>query len=404
MKKILALAALVLALSVVASAETISESKFSELGYNDFSVLDSNKEDCSEYQFLKGANQNSEEYYDVVSLHGEFAPIASRDAKISVYLSSERTSGMEEIGKANSTDFKSGWLRIVLPGEKLSEQNLVRVCLRTSFSTSSATIKSDSAMGTYKMADFSKPGAMVESVTSTEPVVGEQITVTVTAKNMGSEGTNATLHYWDVPMLETSMKVVGGQTSKTEFLEPGQSTTMVYQVKAKRPVQMSLPRAIVTFTNVFGEEQSEYSNYQTLYVKQPPFLVSATILPDSESNPAGKSVPISIAVKNNGTSTIYNLGIEINAHPEGLSLGDASQTILELEPKEIKYLKADALSSQAGKYELGCSIVYLENPELKGSCALQAISFENPAAALIVGAIVILALISAIIFLYIHFR
>ncbi|MFA4907026.1 MAG: BatD family protein [archaeon] len=393
-----------LAFSAIASEQVISEKSFSDSGYSALAVSEADTEKCAEYQFLKDMNQNSAEYYTVASLHAEFSPVASRDAKAAVYLAKSGSTEFILVKQASSADFRQNWMRVELPKESLSGQNTLKVCLKTSFSTSNASLLADSMIGTYKMADFSGTNSIVQSVSSREPVVGEQVTVDIKVTNTGSEGTLAKIYYWDVPMLESAMKVVGGQTEKEEFLEAGQSTTMTYYIKPKRPIEMSLPSAIVSYTNVFGEKQTVLSNYENLKVKQPPFLVSATILPDSETNKTGKNVPISIAVKNNGTTTVYNVAVELFAKPNGLKLSGASQTILELEPKEVKLIQAEASSDFEASYELGCKLVYLENTEAKGECAPQKVSFNNPSIGIIVGAMAALIVVSTIIYVFINSR
>lgn len=366
----------VLAMLGFVHGAVIVETAFSELGYEDFRLEGADKYGCADFAFSGGSDTNWEEYA-AVSLHAEFLPVGEGVA-VEVYLNDMN----KAVRELHGGDFTGGWARLTLPGELLAEENSLRVCCRSSYTTTRINLLKDSKVGYYLMPDFSRPGAFTKTISVEKPKVAESFSVIIKLRNYGSEAADVELLYRratledKLPRLmflhgKTSMKgtvpACIERDANTNCILPGE-IGFEYAAKAEVAERMTLLPAIVLYATIFGESVEQESNRQTINVVQPEIKIKAFLLAEKELLGLGEADGMSLAVKNEGSDTLYNImvgletaqGLEVNGMPQ--------QRISVINPGETKYLDFSVTSGKQGMYGAGCKITYLDYNVRETAC------------------------------------
>lgn len=356
-----------------ATAAVLSEKTLSDSGYNDFIVQGVDTNACTQIAFAKDLSQNFAGDYTVFSLHAQFLPVLSEDAKAIVFLNND-SNALETI---KATDFENNWYRLILPREKLLEKNSLLVCLKTSNTVVEARLLSDSIIGTYKMPEF-KAENFVKSVSNSNPIIGEEFEVTITITNTGSEATDVNVLNKKLEIDNERVQILRGQTSYFNIIKPDETVAIHYFVKAKQATVMSLQGAVAYYTNVFGERKRIVSNYPSLNVTEPEIKVKALFFLKEAVKKTGEQTSAQIAVKNEGRNTLYNISMNLQL-PQGIILvnGNAIENIKSLKPKETRFFDLNLSSGTAKEYELGCKLVYLDYNVTETNCETANLSFEE---------------------------
>ena len=348
---------IILALTPIAFSEKISESTFSELGYE---TIIADTIQCQEYEFV--ADVPKKEEYFVVSLHTEFLPIKDSEANIGVSLNDQK------IGGYFSKDFLNDWLRLKIDKSRLHEENLLKVCLKPSESAVKVVLHKDSMFGTYLLPDFSAEGAFTKELSDNEPFVGEEFEVFINLKNYGSE--NAVLQSGHskekIEEIFPYLKVVRGNLWKAitiekcrtyledACVEPGETSTS-YIMKSEKAINLLLFAATASYTNEFGEEITIESNRTFLNVRKPELEIIATLYSQDNEMKINESKEITLRLENNSPYSAYNL--EANLFADNLSLSLETISIEKIEPNSSKELVFSVSSLESGKAEINCEII-----------------------------------------------
>ena len=345
-----------IALMPVAFSEKISESTFSELGYETI-IADSIQ--CQEYEFVADLPE-TEEYF-VISLHIEFLPIKDNEANIGVSLNDQRIDGYF------SNDFLNDWLRLTINKDLLQEENTLKICLKPSESSVKVVLHKDSMFGTYLLPDFGAEGAFTKELSNNEPFVGEEFEVLITLKNYGSEEVSLQSGHSkeEIEEIFPYLKVVRGnlwkeitiEKCKAYFdgacVEPGTSNTS-YIMKSEKAINLLLFAATASYTNEFGEKITIESNRTFLNVRKPELKIQAMLYSEDNEMKINESKEITLRIENTSPYSAYNLEAIISAD---LELSHETISIEKIEANSSKELVFSVYSSKSGKAEITCEVI-----------------------------------------------
>ncbi len=408
MKRLLLALFLMLSLNSVLGM-VINESSLAELGYENFEIMGANIEKCTEMNFVLSFDLN-EGVYPVFSLHSSFGPGLGKEAKINIYLNDDEN----EVADIALENLGNGWARIDLPRKKLKEVNVLKICGKTSSSITNITILNDSAIGNYSKPDFLLLGAFTKTISKEKPKVGEEFDIIVSLRNFGSEGANVSIKYRE-PELENEMpqiKIIRGETYltsvipkcrqrdvETKCIEPG-IVSFKYTVKVADAMQMTLLPAILTYTNIFGEETAAESNRLTITVVQPEIKLKAYLLVGKDLLLSGEKTWLKLIVKNEGVDPLYNIVAGLDADEALTVEGKTLMEIGMILPNKTLEFDFNITATAAGSYAVGCNLTYLDYNVIETDCNRIIVEFkEKEIGPVIMGAGVLL-FIGIIVYVY----
>jgi len=400
MKKTILSAILFLAFILgAADALVLSEQSFEKIGYKDtFIVSGVQKEGCTQIVFYQ-TNLPAEGQFVVLSVHAEFKPLPQQPAAISVYLNDENNA----LKEVKATEFISGWSRIVLPTEKVKESNTLKICAKTSNATIEIDVLPDSMIGTYLMPYFPE-GSFTKDVSVRHPKLRDEINVTVKLKNYGSEKAYDVEIKQKKPEIDREdVKAITGATEWTGELGPGEEAKLEFTVRITNPNTRLLPAAQATFTNVFKEQETIYSNYPEIVPIEPNTL-EPVILLSNPINLLGDNSEIILAVKNNGSNPLYNVSAKLIPAPELFVQGDLERNIDAIQPDQTIYFKFNATANTRGKFPLNCLASFTDINAYAFNCDEINIEYRSPEANLGLSVGIIMLIIGIFFYAYIYFR
>lgn len=385
-----------------ASAKTIAQQPFSELGLSGFENDAASTQRCQDFALFSNTAQLQPGFYTVVSLHAQFFPIASDDATVSVFLNDNQTM----LASAKATDFKNNWWRVHLANEKLVQQNSLRVCLNTSSTTAKIALLSDSLYGIYQLPEF-KPTDFVKTVSNSSPLVGQEFDITTTVHNSGSESVDINVLYKKPEIEFRHLAFVRGQSGFAGTIEQGQTVSFTYTTKATQQIPATLPAATLFYVNEWGETVQLVSNYPLMQVENPLSQVTAIVLNKSNQKQfqENRLIPFQIAVTNSGITDIANVSIVL---PQSQGMGWTSNTtdfsVDLLKAGETKYLDFSVTPSQKGTFFIGCTLRYLSSPIVQTECQGTELLVEPKPFPIEFMAGIFLAVLAVLLFLFYQYR
>ncbi len=381
----------------------VFERSFGEMGHDALVVEGPGERACLEIPFVfpQDVNFMAGENYPIASLQLQLLPVRGKNFYVDVKLNDEN------VGTFFTESFfcqEECWLRVFLPKELLEEvENELKVCLKNSADVSESVLGKESMIGIYHTVDFFREDAFEETVERSEIVIGEKVKITMLLHNDGSASSFVEMkHARALAEDKEAFVVVDGNTYFKGFVKPGETVAITYTIKPRVLGPISLPPAIVYYSNEFGEPQQRFGKMVTINVKEPERKVNAFVVKESEINRVGTTTQLQLAVKNNGRDPLFNLGIHLTL-PEGLSLIEEPDGLIDvLQPDETRYLDFSARALQPGEYKIGCSVTYIDLNASESKCEQLTLLFEEqeiPAELWIGLALVIIAVV---VYLYIQ--
>ncbi len=394
-----------------ALSATIFETTFADLGHQDFLVEAPLESGCIEVPFIPSVDLNSE-VFGIASVHAEFSPTASKKSTVEVFLNEEK------IGSIKSMDFANGFGRYNIPQEKILEENSLKICATTFFETTKIKIFNDSKIGYYQMPDFEKTGAFELHSNEPAPKIFEEFTVTAVLKNFGSESADVLLKYRkdeleketpETELLKGTTQVRGTvpackkRAADTSCIEPGM-VEFNYQLRPKLVGPISLLPSTVEFANPFGETVLIESDRPTIWIVEPEIKIKPFIQVQKEQFTAGEKATAKLLIANEGHDPLYNLFVKVQ--PSGLNIlsGNETETIELIQPSETISREITLSTVEAGQFEVGCSIDYLDYNVVLSKCAPVTLEFKQPGIDITIAAAFILVLVSVGIYGHLHFK
>jgi hypothetical protein len=204
-----------------------------------------------------------EEGRGIMSLIAEFRGEAADNTYISVKFNDEEEQVFWPENLVCGTDCV---LRVFTPS--LDEENEVRVCLNTGGKTNFARLYDSSWLGV-----FETPVIEIEHTSLEEIVLGQRARMKINVKNTGTIDANIFVQFLAEDLRSflkiTSFDIVEGDASARTNLAAGEEKEFIYYIKPTKSSGYNLPSAVLTFENVFGENQKIYSNHPQLIVNDP---------------------------------------------------------------------------------------------------------------------------------------
>lgn len=382
----------------------IFERSFGEMGYSDFTVDGPKLRGCTEVRFVfpNGVDFNAEGNYAIASLH--MLLLSGKGKKFFV----ETELNGEMVGSYLTEEFACGagcWLRAGLPKELLKGgENRLEVCMNNTVDITKSILKAESAVGIYRLADFSQEGAFVELTQNTTPLIGEKVEITLLLHNYGSGvGQVEMKHARKLAEDKMAYVVVDGNTQFIGSIGAGETVELRYSIKPRVLGSISLPPAILYYDNGFGEQKQKFGEMVTINVKEPERKINAFVIKDKEINPVGSTSEMQLAVKNEGRDALFNLGVYLEL-PEGISLVKEPESLIDiLYPGETKNLGFSVRANQKGDYKIGCKVIYRDLNLSESKCNQSALVFETQEIPLEFWGGIVLLLVGIGVYLYIQF-
>ncbi len=389
--------AILLLFSGIAQGETFYETSFRETGYGDFAVEGPNERKCTEINFIFPKDLNTKkELFPIMSLNITFAPTVKGNAIVDVKLN--------DLNITSFSPAKAGcfenicWKRIILPQEALEEEtNAAEICLKTSNTIIRAELLDSSLLGLYASPRFSLQTIPEKK----EMVLGETLDVRLVAENNGSEQAETEFQRArEIASDKNAFRVVDGETLWQGTIMPGEKREILYTIKPKVSGQLSLPPAILSFVNVFGEQETIFSAPAPIRVKLPEKAIEAKVIKKEETSKVGEKNLITIALKNKTEQEIQNVIVGVST---SLSVEGIPEKTLSLAPLQTTNVDFTVIAETPGVFDVGCNVKYSDVELVNAYCEKQGIVFEEEGipAAVIAGILLVAIAIAA--YAFIHF-
>lgn len=399
----------VFALATMAFGETLSETVLGDAGFEDFAVEGQNTEKCREVQFISTAPVNPDAFA-VFSANVEFFPVASSESLVTVFLNGAKISEVE------AENFTNGFARVELPKNKTLETNKLKVCLKTSYSTTKMVLKKESFVGDYLKPDFSESSAFRLSIEPYLPRLFEEFKVTATLKNSGSQDAIVTLKYrkdhLENETPETSL--VKGKTiienvkvekcrerkENGECSSPG-TVSFEYYLRPKISGTITLLPAIAEFENIFGEKTVLESNRPFVTITVPAVKIRSFISVPKKEYVAGEKATLLLVMSNDSFTPALNVTGKIEPTNNLQAQGEKSFLFDSIEGKQTVEKEFSVTSAQPGVFEVDCSVVLADGTKLP--CEKATIEFKEPGFSPQIAGGIVLLLIGAVVYGYIFY-
>ncbi|MBT4870249.1 MAG: hypothetical protein HON47_01610 [Candidatus Diapherotrites archaeon] len=257
MKKIFVLISLLLVLNFAFAADSLFN-----YGFEGITLNGSEQRQC--YSFDADFTENETTSMNgILSVRAEFI---GKDNDNSYVLT--KIDGEEKIIWPENFDCDEGcWARVFIPQLKYSITN-VELCLITGGATKNAQVFSDSTIGLYP-----SPVLLLENNSPEKIFLGQRAELKTTIKNVGSRAADIFVQFVGEDtraVVEiSSFDIVEGDTKATTTIKAGETKVFSYFIKPNLTSSYNLPSSVLTFTNIFGEEQKIVSNHPSMEVIDP---------------------------------------------------------------------------------------------------------------------------------------
>ncbi len=402
MNKLLSIIFFFSLLAASASAATLFERSFAEMGYSNFAVEGAQQTECQNIQFIFPTfDITGGKAYPIASLGFELHPVQEGIIDLNISLNGEL------IAQLNVKDLRCSegicWHRLWLPEEKVQwiSENALRVCIGTGDSITRIVLSGQSKIGLYQTADFRSESAFRVEAEKTQLVIGEKTKITILIHNEGSAAADVNVQFAR-PVAEDkpAFSVVEGKNYFQGSIDAGEQKEITYIIKPRKAIQMTMPPAIIYYKNEFGEQEQKFSNLVTLRVREPERKVEVFLAKGNETALVGQAIDLQLAVKNVGSDPLFDLSVETML-PEGLSFSaEPEKEIIALPPNQTQLLSFSVVSNKEGTFPIGCKIVYTDLNAEESSCQDSVVVFQQPGISPMIYGGIGLALIAVIVFIY----
>jgi hypothetical protein len=278
--------------------------------YVDFVIDEENPILCKEYIFNVGEELLSQNKFPIFSLKATFLPKLSDSTKVTLNFNNF---GELTLSKNNFYCNNECWARIILAKSKIRSSNTLTICVSKPEENEKTVIFADSKIGFYET-----PFLTIDHVSPGTIFLGDRAEMKIIAKNIGSKDANVFIQFIDpvgkrVIILD-GFFVIEGESTVNTTIKAGETKQFTYFIKPLLESSYNLPSAILTFTNIFGEEESIYSTHPQLYVIKP----EKTEVFIAGSNPVNNFFNFKIIVRNKWDAPFKGqLRISHEDHVEG---------------------------------------------------------------------------------------
>ncbi len=334
----------------------------------------------------------------VLRLPATLFPLTEADARVSVFLNSTETP-FTTFSPVDVIHDDSGIITLILPRDDIvAEINTLRVCATSSPSTDELSIQ-NGTLGVYQQPRFDEPGSFSMYVNG-NPILGDEIEITLQLTNHGGEAVNVNVDYRKFEL--ESVPLLKGQTGFDGRINPGQTQTISYRIKPLRAISILLPPAVLTYTNIFGENITQFSERAFLEVNSPPFNVSGAFLVPKNRVNVGETLPVEWVVQNEGIESINGVSATFFMRPSG-TLQPAQLVVETLSPSMAHTQSFNVTFSEVGTYVIGCTLASQLDTTLQTNCQSVTVEVveENSLIAVVFSLVLLLIAMGVYVYIYI---
>lgn len=322
-----------LILVILSSSVFAFESAISNYGFNEIEITSEMTKRCDSFTLPA----TLEEGGGILSIRADFIGEEADNTYVSVNFNDE-----EEMvfWPENFVCNPDCLLRVFTP--KLDKDNLVEICANTGGKSTLAKVYENSSIGLYDT-----PVIEIEHISPEEIVLGQRAKMRIKLKNSGVLDTSVFVQFLSEDLRTflkiTSFDIVEGDASATTSLVAGEEKEFIYYIKPTQSSAYNLPSAVVSFENVFGENQKIYSNHPQLVVKDPTQINLVLVSEELTEN----DFEFKLVIKNNWDEE-FSGNLIIN--PNDLIEDYLGEIILE--PNEEKEITFETKNLNPGKYSI----------------------------------------------------
>ncbi|MGA9097568.1 MAG: CARDB domain-containing protein [Methanotrichaceae archaeon] len=230
--------------------------------------------------------------------------------------------------------------------------------IRVEYPKSLGNPRKESAEPNQKTAS-SQPNLMVQkSFDKMNLSVGDEVKVTVTVKNIGTD-TASGIEVEDLPPISEFSYIAGYPPKIKETLDPGESDYAVYVVDAVKDGSITVPAIEVRYSDAKKNIKSNTSQPFDVVInpKSEPDIKIRLSAPVSIVN--GEKGILNINIINVGKATASNIQIQSMIDPsDGLSSTDLDKTIPIIEPGGTENYSAELVGEHSGNYTIDLKASY----------------------------------------------
>lgn len=350
-------------------ALTLAEEPLAAYGFPGVTTDDTSQ--CASFSFapFPGFGDGN---YTIITLHPTFNPAFDPDANITLFLNEDYTPFATII----STDVEGGAAHhVIIPASEQTSTISIRLCANPSAVTQTILVSETGTIGRYQMPRFDQNGDFETYIAGTNPILGKEIQVSVKVHNSGTLPGDVKVDYRKYPL--DYIPLVKGETGFTERIYPGETKVITYSIKPLRPVQILLPPAVLTFTTIFGEEKVLESTRAYLDVDAPIFNVKGAFLVPQNQIETGQPIQLEWIVQNDGLDPVEDVRAIFTITP-GERIAPETLIIPLLHPARAETRVFTVTFSEAGTYELGCTLTSASNPTLSAGCQSATLQVVHP--------------------------
>lgn len=339
----------------------LQEKSLSTYAFPGFEIASPSTQHCETITFSPFLDYNHALNDTLLNLGIEFSPATDFDSNVTI------SSNNQLIQTIYSRDFIGKNKAHVLIPTQIQQKNgtTLTICGNSSPSLQRLYVSSSGSLGLYQQPHFDRARDFETVVVTPERILGQEVQVNVFVRNSGALPASVHVDYrkYDVPYLP----LLKGETGFDTTLEPNESRTITYYIKPLRSVDLALPPAVLTYTNIFGEEERIESNRAQVRVKQPEFNVKGVFLLNQTHARVNEPIDVRWLAQNDGIDPLYGLSATYVVSPEG-GVTLPRMMIPELLPSKAESRGFTIQFAKAGTYTLGCVIFQESNPELHTNC------------------------------------
>lgn len=377
-------------------ALTLEEKMLTSIGFTGLTLSTANQTQCVLLSFSPFADSEKKGNDTLLSFTWDLLPLSEMDSNI--FVRDKITN--EPIRVLTPNDRTStGRIHMEIPHANVhSPTTALELCGATSASGEWLHVSEEGTIGLYQQPKFDGPTHFQTIIAGKNPLLGQEIPIQVSLTNTGSQPADVRIDYrkYDLPYIP----LLKGQTGFEGTIEPGEQKIITYLIKPLRAVQILLPPAVLTYTDIFGETVTQESTRAYLEVAAPEFNVKGAFFVPQTQVRVNEPVNVRWVAKNEGLTPIDGLRVAFTVKPNGV-ISPSTIEATHLTPSEAQSRDFTITFEKAGTYELGCLLTSAADPALKTDCESAAIEVVENDTLLPLAFSVLLLLIAMGVYAYI---
>jgi len=231
--------------------------------------------------------------------------------------------------------------------------------VRVEYPKSLGSPTKESAQPNQKTATSLSPNLIVQkSFDKTNLSVGDEVKVTVTVKNIGTD-TASGVEVDDLPPIPEFSYIAGYPPKIKETLNPGESDLAVYAMDAVKDGSITVPAIDVKYSDSKKNIKSNTSQPFDVVInpKSKPDIKIKLSAPSSMEN--GEKGILNVNIINAGKAQASNIQIQSMIDPsDGLSSTGLDRTILNIDPGQMENYSVEIVPKHSGNYTIDLKASY----------------------------------------------